>query len=101
MFRYYARLFLKYDMRILPVAVLSHGIKKEEPRSFEITFPFHKVLHFNFLQLHLKRRNWREYLKNDNPAAAALMSCMDYKEEEKGQLKLEFFKIIPYSSPVC
>jgi hypothetical protein len=41
MFRYYARLFLKYDMRILPVAILSHGIKKEEPRSFEITFPFH------------------------------------------------------------
>ncbi len=94
MFCYYARLFLKYHMRILPIAVLSHGIKKEEPKSFEITFPFHKVLEFNYLQLHLKLKNWRDYLKKDNPAAAALLSCMNYREEEKGQLKLEFLKMI-------
>ena len=94
MFRYYARLFLKYNLRILPVAVLSHKVKKQEPRSFRISFPFEEVLEFNFLQLHLKRQNWRDYLKKDNPTAAALMACMDYTEEEKVQLKLEFLKMI-------
>jgi len=51
-------------------------------------------MEFNFLQLHLKRQNWREYLKRDNPAAADLMSCMDYRKEEKVQLKVEFLKMI-------
>jgi hypothetical protein len=51
-------------------------------------------MEFNFLQLHLKRHNWREYLKRDNPAAADLMSCMDYRKEEKVQLKVEFLKMI-------
>jgi len=94
MFRYYARLFLKYDLRVLPIAVLSHGIKKKEPHSFKVAFPFHQVLDFNFLQLHLKRHSWKDYLKKANPVAAALMSCMDYKEEEKIQLKTEFLKLI-------
>ena len=94
MFRYFARLFLKYDLRILPIAVLSHGVKKEEPRSFSISFPFHKVLEFDFLQLHLKRHGWRDYLKKNNPVACALMSCMDYNDEEKVQLKTEFLKMV-------
>ena len=68
--------------------------KKEEPNSFNITFPFHNVLDFTFLQLHLKRLNWRDYLKKANPAAAALLACTDYRKEEKEQLKLEFFKAI-------
>lgn len=94
MFRYFARLFLKYDLRILPIAILSHGVKKEEPRSFAISFPFHRVLDFDFLQLHLKRHGWRDYLKKNNPAACALMSCMDYNDEEKVRLKTEFLKMV-------
>ena len=94
MFRYYARLFLKYDLRILPVAVQSHRTRKEEPNSFQVAFPFHKVLEFQFLQLHLKRNYWKDYLRKDNPAVAALLSCMGYGEKEKVQLKVEFFKMI-------
>lgn len=94
MFRYYARLFLKYDLRILPVAILSHKTKKAETNIFDIAFPFHKVLEFNYLQLHLKRLSWKDYLRKDNPAAAALLGCMDFQEEEKVQLKLEFFKAL-------
>ncbi len=52
------------------------------------------MLDFNFLQLHLRRQNWRDYLKKDNPAAAALIACMEYKDEEKVQLKIEFLKMI-------
>lgn len=94
MFRYFSHLFLKYDQRILPIVILSYEIKKKEPNSFALSFPFHEVLSFNFLQLHLKRHSWKDYLKNDNPAAAALISCMDYDDEEKVQLKTEFLKMI-------
>ena len=34
MFRYFCNLYLKHDMKILPVAVLAHDIKKEEPDSY-------------------------------------------------------------------
>ncbi len=33
-------------------------------------------------------------MKQNNPAVAALMACMDYTEEDKKQLKLEFLKMI-------
>ncbi len=71
MFRYYAMLFLKHDMRILPVAVLSHKTKKEEPSSFAISFPFHKVLDFNFFQLHLNAKigetTWSKAIPQQQP----------------------------------
>ena len=57
-------------------------------------FPFFHVLTFNYLTLHLKKRNWRDYIHSDNPAAAALMSEMGYKEEEKIQVKKEFLQMI-------
>lgn len=94
MFKYFARLHEKYNLKVLPVAVLAHGVKKEEPASYEVNFPFFDVLKFNFLQLHLKRLSWREYLKYDNPAVAALLSHMDYTREERLRLKLEFFKML-------
>ena len=94
MFRYYARLFLKHDLKILPIAVLAHKVKKEEAKKFEISFSFHEILKFEFMQLHLIRKNWRDYLKKDNPAAAALMSCMNYTEAEKKQIKVEFLKML-------
>jgi len=48
----------------------------------------------NFLQLHLKRLSWREFLKKDNPAVAALLSHMDYGKKERIRLKLEFLKML-------
>jgi hypothetical protein len=52
------------------------------------------VLRFKFLQLHLKRLSWRDFLKYDNPTVAALLSHMDYNKEERLKLKLKFFKML-------
>ena len=94
MFKYFARLHEKYDLKVLPIAVLAHEIKKREPDSYEVRFPSFTTLNFRFLQLHLKRLSWREYLQNDNPAVAALLSKMGYTEDERLKLKLEFFKML-------
>lgn len=94
MFKYFCNLYLKHKIKILPIAVLAYDIKKEEPNNYSIEFPFFDVLDFNFLQLHLKRLSWKEYLRKDNPVVAALLSRMDYSEDEKKQLKKEFFRMI-------
>lgn len=57
-------------------------------------FPFLHVLTFNYLTLHLKKKNWREYIRSDNPAAAALLSEMGYKEEDRVQVKKEFLRMM-------
>lgn len=38
--------------------------------------------------------NWREYLQSENPVAAALLSKMNYTDEEKVQVKKEFLRMI-------
>ncbi len=94
MFNYFARLHQKYNMKVLPVAVLAHNIKKAEPDTYEVEFPFFEVLRFRFMQLHLKRLSWKEYLQKDNPAVAALLSRMNYGKEERLKMKLEFFRML-------
>ena len=44
--------------------------------------------------MHLRKQNWREYIKKDNPAAAALLSKMGYSEDERVQVKIEFLRML-------
>jgi hypothetical protein len=94
MFIYFSRLYQNFRCRILPIAVFSHDAAVKEPLEFRIGFPFFSVLDFRFLTLHLRHRDWREYIRSDNPAAAALMSKMNYTQEEKVRVKLEFLKML-------
>ncbi|MUV37660.1 hypothetical protein JNUCC1_01466 [Lentibacillus sp. JNUCC-1] len=59
-----------------------------------MTFPFFHVLTFNFLTLPLKQTNWRDFIKSNNPAAAALLSKMGYTEKERTQVKFEFLRMM-------
>lgn len=59
-----------------------------------MSFPFLHVLTFDFLTLHLRKKNWRDYINSNNPAAAALLSKMNYKEAERVQVKKEFLRMI-------
>jgi hypothetical protein len=93
MYRYFRLLYNKYQKPIIPIAVFSHKENWEKTR-YKMEFPFFHVLTFNFMTLHLHKKNWRDYIKSDNPAAAALLGKMEYKEEEKVQVKMEFLKMI-------
>lgn len=94
MFIYFSRLYQKYRTRIIPIAVFSYDEIKDEPSNFQMEFPFIKVLDFNYYTIELKKKNWRDYIKSNNPVAAALMSKMGYNEKEKVQIKLEFLRMI-------
>jgi hypothetical protein len=94
MFIYFSRLYQKFQRPILPIAVFSYPESQDEPDVFQVGFPFLNVLRFQFYTLELQKRNWRDYVRSGNPAAAALMSKMGYQPEEKVQVKLEFLRML-------
>ncbi|MEW9674897.1 DUF4351 domain-containing protein [Lentibacillus sp. L22] len=93
MFRYFSLMYNKYQKPIVPIAIFSYS-EKWERDEYTMEFPFAHVLTFQYLTLHLRKKNWRDYIKSDNPAAAALLSKMGYKKEEKVQVKIEFLRMM-------
>ncbi|GAA0615610.1 hypothetical protein GCM10009001_36060 [Virgibacillus siamensis] len=93
MYLYFSLLYNKYRKPIVPIAVYTYEENREQ-REFNMTFPFHHVLTFNFLTVHLRKKNWREYIKSNNPVAAALLSKMGYSESERIQVKKEFLRML-------
>ncbi|WP_342514443.1 DUF4351 domain-containing protein [Sporosarcina sp. FSL K6-1522] len=94
MYLYFSLLYNKYRKSILPIAIFSYDGKHTEYDQFTMEFSFFHVLTFNFLMLELKKKNWRDYTKSDNPVAAALFGKMGYRKEDKVQIKLEFLKML-------
>lgn len=94
MYRYFSMLYNKYQKPILPIAIFSYDSKHIEHDQFTIEFPFFHVLTFNFLMIELKKMDWRDYIKSNNPVAAALLSKMGYTKEEKVQVKIEFLRMM-------
>jgi len=93
MFKYYGILYNKLNKPIIPIAIFSYEEDWEES-AFRISFSDIDVLRFEYLTLHLRKKNWREFMKQNNPVSAALLSKMGYSENEKVQVKLEFIKIL-------
>ena len=94
MFIYYSRLYEKHQRKILPIAVFTYDQVRDEPDTFTQRFTFLDVLRFRFFKLELKKLSWREYIRRDNPVAAALLSKMGFREEEKALVKLEFLRLL-------
>jgi hypothetical protein len=81
-------------LRIIPIAIFSYDEVKDEPDSFHVQFPFKEVLNFQYYTVELRKKDWRQYLKQDNPIAAALLSKMGYTEEERVPVKREFLRML-------
>ncbi|WP_440895004.1 Rpn family recombination-promoting nuclease/putative transposase [Amphibacillus sp. Q70] len=93
MYHYFSMLYNKYRKPIIPIAILSHDANWEE-NCYTMAFDFLPVLTFNYLTLHLKKQYWRDYIRSNNPVAAALLSEMGYSKEERVQVKKEFLRMI-------
>ncbi|THD17035.1 transposase, partial [Anoxybacillus ayderensis] len=94
MFIYFSRLFEKYRKPIVPIAVFSYDTIRDERSAFTLQFPFGHVLDFRFFTVELRKQNWRNYVRNDNPIAAALLSKMGYTESERVELKKQFLRML-------
>ena len=95
MFRYFARLHEKHGLPIFPVALLSYDQPiKKEPSRYRIAFPGQKVLDFEFRTVQLNRLNWRDYVRNPNPVASALMTKMRIAPQDRPRVKLECLRMM-------
>ncbi|NEO34148.1 MAG: hypothetical protein F6K36_27840 [Symploca sp. SIO3C6] len=94
-FKYFARLHEKYDLPIYPVVLFSFDEpKRPEPRNYRVSFPDLQVLDFNFAAIQLNQLNWRDYLTQQNPVAAALMAKMNIPASERPQVKAECLRLL-------
>lgn len=95
MFRYFCNLFLKYDRPIYPIVIFSYDApQRPEKDYFEIEFPHYQVLNFNYKVVQLNRLDWRDFLKQKNPVAAALMAKMRIDKEDRPKVKAECLRLM-------
>jgi predicted transposase YdaD len=94
MFIYYSRIYEKYRLPVLPIAVFSYNKQKETPSLFTVRIRNFESIRFRYMSIHLIRKNWKEYIQSNNPVAAALLSKMGYTKKEKVQVKVEFLRMM-------
>ena len=95
MFRYFCSLFLKYDRPIFPIVVFSYDSPKRLDKStFVIDFPDKQVMNFDYEIVQLNRLEWRDFLKQQNPVAAALMSRMKIDKRDRPKVKVECLRLM-------
>jgi hypothetical protein len=95
MFRYFCSLYLKYNLSIYPIVIFSYDApNRPEKDNFTIDFPPDKIIQFNYKVVQLNRLNWRDFLKQKNPVAAALMAKMGVKKSETVTVKLECLRLL-------
>jgi predicted transposase/invertase (TIGR01784 family) len=94
-FFYFARLHQKYLQRIYPIVVFSFDEPyREEPNQYTVEFDDLKVMEFNFKAIQLNRLNWRDFLNQSNPVAAALMSKMRIDPADRPRVKVECLRLL-------
>lgn len=95
LFKYFARLYEKFDLPVHPIAVFSFDEpRRAEPDSFQVTFPDRDVLTFQFRTVQLNRLNWRDYVASENPVASALMAKMRIADGDRQRVKLECLRLL-------
>ncbi len=95
MFRYFCLLSGKHDLPIYPIAVLSCDSPRTiQPKKYRVVFPKKVVMEFNYEVVQLNRLNWRNFLQNRNPVAAALMAKMKIAKQDRPRVKLECLRLL-------
>ena len=95
MFRYFSRLHDKHALPIYPIALLTFEEPfRAEPDEYIIAFPDFTPLEFRFRTIQLNRLNWRDFVRQANPVASALMSTMKIAPEERPKVKVECLRLL-------
>jgi predicted transposase/invertase (TIGR01784 family) len=94
-FFYFSRLHQTYLQRIYPIVVFSFDKPyREEPNQYVVEFDDLKVMEFNFKTIQLNRLNWRDFINQPNPIAAALMAKMRIDEGDRPRVKVECLRLL-------
>ncbi|AHJ27438.1 DUF4351 domain-containing protein [Nodularia spumigena CS-584] len=95
MFRYFSRLYEKFDIPVYPIVLLSYDSPKTpETNIHQVAFPHKVILQFNYDVIQLNQLNWRDFLRQQNPVATALMAKMNIAPAERRQVKFECLRLL-------
>jgi hypothetical protein len=95
LFRYFCSLFLRFNRPIYPIVVFSYDSPQRlDKSSFTIDFPNKQILQFDYDIVQLNRLNWRDFLQQKNPVAAALMAKMKIDPLDRPQVKAECLRLL-------
>jgi hypothetical protein len=94
-FFYFAYFHQRFRVPVYPIVVFyGKKPKKQQPDSYQIEFPDHKVLDFHYRVVQLNRLHWRDYVSHKNPVASALMARMEIAQEDRPFVKLECLRLM-------
>jgi Domain of unknown function (DUF4351) len=95
MFFYFAQLHRKYLQPVYPIAIFSFDKPfRPERDSYQVRVPGFQVMDFNFLTIQLNQLDWRTFLTQPNPVAAALMAKMKIDPADRPRVKVECLRMI-------
>lgn len=83
------------NLPVYPIAIFSYDAPRSpQPNIYQVAFPDKVVLEFNYAVIQLNRLNWRDFLRQQNPVATALMAKMNVALEERPRVKLECLRLL-------
>jgi Domain of unknown function (DUF4351) len=95
LFFYFAQLHRQYLQPVYPIALFSFDKPyRPEKNSYQVRVPGFNVMDFNFLTIQLNQLDWRAFLTQRNPVAAALMSKMKIDPADRPRVKVECLRMI-------
>jgi predicted transposase/invertase (TIGR01784 family) len=95
LFFYFAKLHQQYLQRIYPIVLFSFDEPyRAQANQYTIEFDDWQVMQFNFRAIQLNRLNWRDYLAQHNPVAAALMAKMQIAVGDRPKVKAECLRLL-------
>lgn len=96
MLRYALHLYDSTGLNVYPIALISYPTPKRPLRDrFELKGPDgHQIFSFRYRVIQLNRFKWRDYARNPNPVAAALMSRMGIPHGERPLVKLACLRLL-------
>jgi hypothetical protein len=95
MFRYFSGLHEKYNLPVYPIALFSYTYPLSlEPKVYQVEFPNKIVLQFDYDVIQLNQLNWRDFLQQENPVAAALMAKMQIDKRDRRRVKYECLRLL-------
>ena len=88
-------LYQKYRAPVYPIVVFYDQYPAaEQPHTFRVGFPDLTVFEFNYRVIQLNKLNWRDFVRQANPVASALMARMKIANKDRPFVKLECLRLL-------
>ena len=95
MFLYAAWLIERYRLPVYPILLTSYDRPhKLEPDRFQMAVRGCGILDFRYRVVQLNRMNWRDFLRQANPAATALMVRMSIPPGDRPKVKAQIMRLV-------